>query len=243
LTRTAVEPPPLLSASIVNAASYRAEPLSPGKIVSLFCTGIGPKTSIGAKLGPDGKVGTQLGDVTVLFDGVPAPLLYASENQLNIVVPYTVAGETSATVEIMHSGTARARMTAAVTVASPGLFTTEAGRGQAIAVHTDGSLNSEANPIRRGAIVMLYATGEGVRDPSEMDGRPSNTLARPVLPVAVRIAGYEAEILYAGAAPGFVGLMQINARIPSGFTPAGEQPVILKVGTVESQPGVSLWLR
>jgi uncharacterized protein (TIGR03437 family) len=146
-------------------------------------------------------------------------------------------------MEILRNGVVKARTTAAVAASSPGLFTTAGGSGQAIAVHTDGSLNSQSNPIRRGSILTLYATGEGLRNPAASDGRPADTLARPVLPVSLRIAGYDAEILYAGAAPGFVGLMQINARVPSGFTPAGEQPVVLKVGTAESQPGVSLWLQ
>jgi uncharacterized protein (TIGR03437 family) len=243
LTRTSAEPPPLLSASIANAASYRVEPVSPGKIVSLFGERIGPAAAMGAKLGSDGRLETRLGGVEVLFNGIASPLLYASENQLNVAVPYGVAENASTIIEIAHEGTVKARITAAVAAASPGLFTTEGGSGQAIVVHTDGSLNSESNPVRRGAIVTLYATGEGLRNPSGMDGRPDDTLARPLLPVSLRIAGYDAEILYAGAAPGFIGLMQINARVPSGFTPAGQQPVILKVGTAESQPGVSLWLR
>ena len=73
-------------------------------------------------------------------------------------------------------------------------------------------------------MVSLYATGQG----------PSTSN------VTLSIAGYNAPILYAGSAPGFPGLMQINAQIPSGFLPPGVQPVLLTVNGVASQSGVTI---
>jgi uncharacterized protein (TIGR03437 family) len=59
-------------------------------------------------------------------------------------------------------------------------------------------------------------------------------------PVAVRIGEYRAELLYAGPAPGFSGLLQLNARIPGGFLAPGIVPVTLEVGGAKSQPGVTI---
>jgi uncharacterized protein (TIGR03437 family) len=72
--------------------------------------------------------------------------------------------------------------------------------------------------------VVLYATGEGVSR----------------LPVAVSVAGFPAEVLYAGAASGFPGLMQVNLRLPSASMPSGVLPLTLTVGAIASQPGVTL---
>ena len=85
-------------------------------------------------------------------------------------------------------------------------------------------MNSASNPASRGTIVSLYATGQGTGSAN----------------VTVTIAGYTAPLLYAGPAPGFPGLMQINAQIPAGFLPPGIQPVVLSVGGVSSQNGVTL---
>ena len=109
----------------------------------------------------------------------------------------------------------------------PGIFTIGNGTGQAAAVNEDGTLNSEANPVARGSIVSLYATGQGQA--------PSG--------VSLKIGQYNADLLYAGPAPGFPGLMQINARVPGGFLPPGVQPVVLSVGNAVSQGGVTIAVR
>jgi uncharacterized protein (TIGR03437 family) len=112
-----------------------------------------------------------------------------------------------------------------VVSAAPGIFTTAGGTGQAAATNQDGSLNSESNPAARGSVVSLYATGQGSSQS-----------------VSLTIAGYTAPLLYAGPAPGFNGLMQINAQIPCGFLPPGIQAVVLSIDGLSSQSGVTLSL-
>jgi uncharacterized protein (TIGR03437 family) len=63
-----------------------------------------------------------------------------------------------------------------------------------------------------------------------------------VLPVTLKIGGFPAEVLYAGAAPGFAGLMQVNARVPERLTP-GTHDIELTVGRISSQPGVTVFTR
>ena len=98
-------------------------------------------------------------------------------------------------------------------------------------------------------MIVLYATGEGQTAPAGRDGSLAEypTLAefpKPVLPVGVTLGGRPAEILYAGAAPGFVaGLMQINLRVPMD-APVGDQvPVVLSISTATSRAGVTLVIR
>jgi uncharacterized protein (TIGR03437 family) len=110
-----------------------------------------------------------------------------------------------------------------VATAAPGIFTIGA-TGQAAALNQDGSLNSVMNPADRGSVVSIYATGQG-------SGAANVTLT---------IAGYNAPLYYAGPAPGFPGLMQINAQIPCGFLPPGNQAVTLSIDGVSSQTGVTL---
>jgi uncharacterized protein (TIGR03437 family) len=127
-------------------------------------------------------------------------------------------------MSIVVDGAAIASASVLVTAAAPGIFTTAGATGQAAASNQDGSLNSDSNPAVRGSVVSIYATGQG-------SGTPNITL---------NIAGYIAPLLYAGPAPGFSGLMQINAQIPAGFLPPGTQAVVLTVDDVTSQAGVTL---
>ena len=160
----------------------------------------------------------------VLFDGKPAPLFYVGDTQINCQVPYSVTPGVDAAVAIVSQGVAIANFTTPVVNAAPGLFTVSRGAGPVAATNEDGGYNSVSNPAARGSIVTLYATGDG----------QNNT------DVTLTIGGYTAALLYAGPAPGFPGLMQINARVPAGFLPPGNQSVVLTIGKAPSQAGVTL---
>ena len=112
-----------------------------------------------------------------------------------------------------------------------------------LAANADGSVNAESAPAARSSVVTFYATGEGLTDGANVPGRPAQApYPHPLLPVALKIAGVDAEILYSGSAPQMVGVMQINARVPSGFVAPGEAAVELTVGTVKAPP-VTIWLK
>ena len=230
--------------AVVNAASMMAGPIAPGEIVSLFGLGIGPATPEGGMLDASGVMATEVGETQVQFDGVAAPLYYVQDSQINAQAPYEIAGKSTVDVEIFYQGQSRGKVTAQVAPSAPAIFTASAGTGLAVALNENGTLNSPIEPAPRGSIVTLYATGEGVADPAATDGKPAaEPLPRPTLPVTVTAGGYPAEILFAGAAPGFAGLLQINARLPGAIAPAGNLPVVLRIGTVSSQSGVTLAVR
>jgi uncharacterized protein (TIGR03437 family) len=87
----------------------------------------------------------------------------------------------------------------------------------------------------------MYATGEGQTDPAGEDGKLSEQpYPVPLLAVSLTIGGLPADIGFAGAAPGFAGLLQINARVPAAVSPGNDIPVVVKVGDAMSQPGVTM---
>jgi uncharacterized protein (TIGR03437 family) len=221
------------AAAVVNAASMSAGPVAPGEIVSIFGTGLGPDAGVTGAYGADGLLSTTLGGTEVLFAGVAAPLFYAQAGQINAQVPYETEGS-AAHVEIYYQANLVGEAGVQVAAAAPAIFP--------VIVDQDGWINSQSAPAARGDIVVFYATGEGLTDTGNVTGQPAAApYPQPTLPVTVTVAGMDAEILYAGSAPGFVGVMQIDIRVPGGFVPPGQTTIQLTVGDFTS-PAVAVWL-
>ena len=233
----------LLISSVVDAANQQTGPVSPGKIIVIYGAGLGPSQQVQNQPG-NGLLGTQAGGTEVFFNGIAAPVLSASASQVAVIVPYEAAG-TSAQVTVAYQGQTSPAFPITVVPSAPGIFTTnQTGAGQIAAVNAaDGTVNSAANPVKAGAYITLYATGEGQTSPAGMDGKVGgSTPPKPVLPVSVTIGGMPVLVEYAGGVPGQIaGLMQINVQIPSGVQPGGYVPVVLKVGDVLTAPD-AVWI-
>ena len=233
--------------AVTNAASYAEGAISPGEIVTLFGSGMGPATLTSLQLSPDGQyVTNSLAGTQVLFDGNPAPMIYASASQVSAIVPYALTGAMTTQVTVSYQGAASRAMAVAVAPSAPGIFSLDSsGAGPGAILNQDFSVNSASNPAARGSAVMIYATGEGQTTPAGGDGKLSDpsALATPLLPVSVQIGGVAAQVLYAGAAPGLVaGVLQVNVLIPAG-APAGAVPVAITVGANQSQMNVTVAVR
>ena len=238
--QTAVAPPVVIS-GLANSASLLPGPLAPGEIFSIFGQGLGPATALGGSYDANGMLSTTLGGVQVLFNGTAAPLFYVQSNQINAQVPYEVAGLDSAQMQIVSQGATTATMQVALTDASPALFTLNYGAGNAVIVNEDGTINSDQNPAAPGSIVVMYATGQGQTSPAGVTGQGAQSpYPQPSLPVLLTIAGITANLPFAGDAPGYVGLMQINAQVPTGFVPPGDLPVVLWIGMEQSPANVTI---
>jgi uncharacterized protein (TIGR03437 family) len=241
VTLTLSPPLPAVSANgVVNAATFRAGPLSPGQIVTLFGANLGPASLVGGSFGADGRFTSERAGVRVLFDDVPAPLIYVSATQTSAIVPYAVASRPTTQMTIEYQGNRSAPLPLPVAATQPGLFTANSsGQGPGAILNQSGTVNSANTPARPGEIIVLYGTGEGLTDPPAADGALSGA-SRIVAPVSVRIGGETADILYAGSAPGLVaGVMQINVRVPAGLA-SGAQPVLVTVGSATSVSGVTV---
>lgn len=232
------------AAGVVNAASSQGGAVAPGEIVTLYGSGLGPVSPASLQLTPDGQLVTNsLASVQVLFDGVPAPLIYVSDSQVSAVVPYDVAGQTSTSVQVSNGGITSDPLALSVAASAPALFTqTASGAGPAAALNQDYSLNTAANPAARGSVLQLFATGEGQTSPGGINGKlAAAPLPKPVQPVKVQIGGVDAPVLYAGAAPGLVaGLMQVNVQVPRSVSPGAAVSVMITVGAAASPAGVTV---
>jgi uncharacterized protein (TIGR03437 family) len=227
---------------VINAASGVTGSVSPGEIVSIFGTNLGPSSAAGLTLNAQGNVSTSLSGVTVTFNGTPAPLTYVSATQINCVVPYEVANATSATLTVTYNGVTSGATSLSIIATQPGIFTqNSSGAGAGAILEPNYSLVTPANPAPRGSTIIIYATGGGVTTPAGITGAVAgSTLLHTAANVNVTIGGVAATVSYAGSAPGLVeGVLQINAIVPTGIS-AGVQPILVTVGTSPAQNGVTV---
>lgn len=207
--------PVLTTGGVTNASSFTTGSLSPGEIVTLFGSGMGPTSIVTATINALGLVDTTLAGTRVLFDGIPAPIVYTRADTVSAVVPYATADKSSTMVQIEYQGQVSPAAPFPIASTTPGIF--ELGASHWV-LNQDGTINSPANPAATGSVVVFYATGGGQTNPAGVDGSLAAVpLPSPVGRVSATIGGANATILYAGAAPGFVaGLLQINVRVPAG---------------------------
>lgn len=236
LTVLAAGPPSITS--ILNSADFLGGSVSPGEIITIFGSNIGPTTPVGLQLTSNGSVATTLGNTTVTFNGTPAPLIYVSANQINAIVPYEVASLSSASVIVTSNGTASVSFPVNITPTTPAIFSqTQNGSGQGSILNQDNTVNSASNPAARGSVIQIFGTGEGALTPAVATGSVTPTTApipKPIAPVTVTIGGQPATVTYAGEAPSLVsGVLQVNAFVPSNIG-TGNQSVVITVGGVSS---------
>lgn len=231
--------------AVVNTASVQPF-LSPGAMVSIFGSSLAAPRLF-ANFDDTGRYPTSLGGTTVTFNGVPAPLLYVSETQINAVVPFSLAGQSSAEVVVNHLLRPSPAFRVPLHQTSPAIFTaSQTGSGQA-AIRQAGpggvfTYNSAENPASRGTAFELFSTGAGAWDlpyPTDIAFGSRGSLgfgAHPFTaqPVSLTIGGRPARIFYAGTSPYQVwGLLQVNAVVPDDVG-SGPQPLVLRVGPNDS---------
>jgi uncharacterized protein (TIGR03437 family) len=175
-------------------------------------------TLAGASISGDGRVATNTGGTQVLFDGVPAPILYTSSRQVAAVVPYAVDSKLGTPVQVRNGSLASGAVALPVAQVSPSIFPVNlSGTGPAAVLNQDGmTVNSSRSPAAKGSCISIYATGEGQTNPGGIDGRISSggSLPKPVREVQAWVDGKPAEVPYAGAAPDAVAGLFHVASIP-----------------------------
>ena len=228
---------PVWIGAVVDAASQKATPVAPGKLVVIYGAGLGP-----AKLvSQPGPFSTELAGTTVSFNGMPSQILYSSSRAVAAIAPFALTGTTAQVIVTSHGESSDA-FTVSTAPSSPGLFTVnQTGAGQAAALNADGSVNSAVNPVKAGDSVTLYATGEGwtpVSDPPFFTA--CDALLHPALPVSVTVGGVGAAVTCAGRRADEAA-MRVTVQVPKGVQPGGYVPVVLKVGEASTTPG-AVWI-
>lgn len=234
-------PNPFSVIAATNSASNLQAQIAPGEIVTIYGAGIGPAT-LTSSTPSNGTLPTTLAQTQVYIGGYSAPLLYTSATQLAAIVPFEITGSTT-NITVVYKGQIASTLQVPVAPAAPGIFTSNStGSGQAAAVNANGTVNGATAPAKIGSFVSLYITGDGTVSPSVVDGAlVGNTLPRTILPVTATIGGQSATVTYSGGVPGVVGgLTQVNVTIPAGISAGSAVPVVLTVGGVQTQAGVTL---
>ncbi len=229
-------PPDVFEGGVVNNGSFAPHPapIAPGSIAAVFGSNLNDGTFVlASSFGANGRLVTTLGGASATVNNIPAPMFYATPGQLGIQIPYELSAGT-ATIRVTVAGQTGAPRTFNVDAVMPGIFTTtNDGKGTAAALHQDGVTPVTAqNPAKPNEVVISFLTGLGALSPALQTGEPAalNRAGNPVLTVD----GAAAEILFAGGAPGFVGLNQINFRIPPNTRTGAAIPLVLTANGKQS---------
>jgi uncharacterized protein (TIGR03437 family) len=245
--------PVLSAAAVVNTATMTAGPAEPGSLMTIFGTnlayGSGALQAATDIIGVTGDFApNSLYGARVYLNGIRAPMLYASPTQINIQVPWELAGQTQAVLAVTRNGISQA---ISIPIGSyfPGLFTmTESGSGQ-VAASIVGTASIPApsgafpgsRPVHRGEFLALYGTGLGPLDrggfatgeitplPSyyETNGGPlRNTTTMPV----ITFGGVPGTVQFSGFAPLLIGVYQVNVQIPANAPTGDAIPLQLSIG-------------
>jgi uncharacterized protein (TIGR03437 family) len=242
----------------VNGASFLAyKNIAPGMAATIYQiaspTQFGPSSLYvpAASL----PLGTTLGNLQVLFNGVPVPLYFAGAGQINFQVPNAAPTSGTATLEVVDATTQQVYGAGTVTMSpqSPGIFECPESTGtlrQACVLNSDNTVNSSANPAKRGSIISIYATGEGFIANAPPDGAGATGASDTVAGGSTRVlinGTFVDEvtannpacslqpgdptngqwITYSGLAPGLPGVWQVNVQIPMCVAPSNSTLLFL----------------
>jgi uncharacterized protein (TIGR03437 family) len=188
--------------AIWNAAGNGAGAVAPGSIISVYGTNLAP----GADLASQNPLPNVLANSRIVINGLLAPLLSASSNQINAQVPYETVGGI-ATVVAMRGSSASAPAALQVQQTAPGIF---------VALNQDGTVNGSGHPAAAGSTLLLLVTGLGAAEPAVPTGvaAPAGPPASAVVPLAATIGGASTAVLSAALAPGMVGVFNVTLTVP-----------------------------
>jgi uncharacterized protein (TIGR03437 family) len=207
---------------IFNAASYApiTNPVAPGEFVTIFGVGLSSGTQSAHSL----PLSNTLGNVQVTVNGRPAPLDFVSPTQINLIIPFETV-ESFATFQVTNNKVPSNQVTVYTNLTAPGVFTNPTGIGPAAVLHADYSLVTAKHPATAGETLQLYMTGLGAVTPPVADGAGATSLSiAKEYPGSIAVdildqtgVDTNASVTFAGLAPGFPGLYQINFVVPSGL--------------------------
>lgn len=216
--------------AVANAASGDTSAVAPGSIASIYGSGLAASIGLAGAF----PVPAILGSASVSVNGVSAPLFYAGPNQINFQVPFEVSG--GGIVTVTAGGVQLGAKSIPLHGTAPGIFLLPQGR--AAAFNQDGTVNSSTNAAASSSAIAVYVTGLGAVNPSVATGAqaPAASLSNVTATVTATVGGQPANVLFAGLAPGYAGLYQVNLVIPQ-LTP-GDYQLQITAGGVASNTAI-----
>ncbi len=235
--------PTIAPNGVVDAASFKNGGIVPGSYITLFGSGLADSTRTNSL----SFLPLALNTVFVSFDSgtnsYPARMYYVSPTQVNVQVPWELAGQTSTQIKVTIDFSTGNLVTVPVVNVSPAIFSyndSSLNTGIAAALDESNAVVNGGHPVARGHVVQLYVNGLGAVTNTPASGAPASgsPLSYSVTPPSVTIGGQPATVQFSGLAPGFSGLYQVNAVVPTNVG-AGVQLVIVSSGGINS-PAVNL---
>ena len=221
--------------SLANAASFADNGCSPGAVSTLLGTGF---VKSGSKAAETSPLPTELIGLSVQANGVALPVFYASENQVNFQCPDSAVGASVSLVIQSETG-ASTPLATTTQFATPGIYTLNGnGRGQGavlISGTSDFAMTPTkgipSQPVPQGSSISIFASGLGATSVQVAPGSPapSDPVATVTASVDVLINGEKADVTFAVLTPGYSGLYQVNATVPTSAPIGSAIPVQLVV--------------
>ncbi len=202
-----LKPGPIIGRVYPAASAVFPLTVAPGQFVAIYGDALAGSTAQAASI----NFPTQLADAQVFVSDAPALLYFASPRQIDAIIPDNATGLLK--VKVQNSAGAHT-VNVLVEPAVPAIFTQDgSGSGPASALKaSNNQVISASNTLQAGDYVELFLTGLGIT--TNRDG-----LDWANQQPTVTIAGRPCAVTYAGRAPGYKGLDQINCQIPAGIPP------------------------
>ncbi len=235
-----IGPPPVTStAAFVSAANTPGNALAPRSIATLYGANLASFVSLADSAPP---LPTSLAGTTLTLSGNTLPLFFVSPTQINFQLPFVPSPGTYQLT--IANGQLSSTITVNLAPFSPSLFTTNSqGTGQAAALVNSTSILVAptgmfpgSRPAAKNEFIQLYCTGLGdvFNRPNLGAPSPGVTLAATMAQPTVTVGDVDANIVFSGLSPGFVGLYQVNLQIPPNAPSGNAVPVVLTIGGVKS---------
>jgi uncharacterized protein (TIGR03437 family) len=244
-----VSQPTISASGVLNDATFGSA-IAPGSWVAIFGSNLLDTSNLSnyavynnltydssnsSNSPADGSLPLQIDFVSVSFDvpsagiSVPGYLSFASQGQVNVWVPWELQGQSSVQMKVnVDEGFWGNVVTVPLSSTAPGFFLSG---NVAIAQDQNANLITSSNPAARGSALVLYCNGLGPVSHQPASGQPASgtNLSQTTTPPVVTIGGQQAQVLFSGLTPGFVGLYQVNVMVPSGIS-TGNQPITIAIG-------------
>lgn len=183
-----------------------------------------------------------LGGSSFQIAGRTVPLLFVSPNQVNLQIPWELAGVQQTSIVATVGGQVSGLQTVSLAAFAPGIFTLNqqgTGQGAVLIAPTAvlaGPQGSGSRPVGKGEYISIFCTGLGAvsNQPATGSAAQADPLSRTTTTPTVTIGGRAALVTYSGLAPGFAGLYQVNVQVPMEAPLGGAVPVALTIGEIVS---------
>jgi uncharacterized protein (TIGR03437 family) len=221
--------PPVINA-IVSAADNKSA-AAPGGLISLYGANLSATNMATSEI----PVPTALANSCITVNGQPIPLIFVSQTQVNAQMPFQAVG--AETVVVHTPGGTSNNFNLIVQPNAPAVFLSgvagpENNLPTVIRV-ANQLLATDSNPIHQSDTLVIYATGLGQSNPSGVTGypAPSNPPSSALTLPTVTLGGMNLPVLFAGLAPGEVGVNQINVSVPANAPVGLSLPLTIHQGT------------